>query len=391
MDILRIAGVCLTEYPYYLLSSKYDYSRFWKKCIDINILYTKLLQSFAINYINDDKFYYHFNDIPYSQDEIPTIEHITSTKVIGSGMISVVMEGVTKENESCIIKVKRNNIDEKITQGLKQIFAIIQWLNYIPFIRKFNLLFIFEQFATVIKEQLNFNTEIQNHKKFKKNVSYNSNIVVPDLYEEYCTPSQIVMTKLEGIHYTPTIKNKNDMYIKLLNELVAKNFVLDGFIHSDLHPGNILFLEDKIGILDFGLMITLTVTDKQNIIDLLYNVVHNNYIEAVDIFYDHFIEPASVKQKLSKHEIYELKFNICYIYSNAYEINKIFNYKDIYQIIKVTNKYGLYISKTWYKLMLFFISSDNLVKQLTDSCFPLFMDSILPLLDNLKKIDENEI
>ena len=120
MDILRLLGVAMVEYPVYLCSSKYDPTRFWNKCIRINVLYTKLLQAYAVKYISDD-YQYRFNDIPWSPSEIPDIEHITSTKVIGSGMISIVMEGKDKNGNLCVVKAKRKDIHEKIVRGLQEI------------------------------------------------------------------------------------------------------------------------------------------------------------------------------------------------------------------------------------------------------------------------------
>jgi predicted unusual protein kinase regulating ubiquinone biosynthesis (AarF/ABC1/UbiB family) len=379
MDIIRIVGVCISECPYYFLSSNYDYSRFWKKCIQINILYTKLLQSIAVHYINHKNFNYHFNDIPYTTNEIPTLDHVESLKVIGSGMISIVFEGKTKNNEVCIIKAKRNNIDEKINKGLQQINIIIQWLNYLPFFKKYNLLFIFEQFKTIIQEQLQFDKEIENHKKYKKNVSYNSNIVIPDLYEEYCSPSQIVMTKLEGTHYTKDIqenKEKKEKCLKIFIELIIKNFILDGFIHSDFHPGNVLFIDNKIGILDFGLMITLNNEDKTNMFQLLQLLSLNKYVDAIHLIFNHFIEPETIKQQLSVNDIQNLKSQIINVYLHAYNNNKIFSCNDVYQIIKITNTYNLYIKKSWYSLMMFFISCDAFMKQFSDSCLSSCMEYI---------------
>jgi hypothetical protein len=127
MDFIRLLGVAIVEYPIYLCSTTYDYSRFWNKCIRINVLYTKLVQSFAVNYISD-KFQYEFNNIPFTKSEIPDIEFITPTTIIGSGMISIVMEGNDKDGKLVVVKAKRKNIHDKIMNGLRQIQNILHWL-----------------------------------------------------------------------------------------------------------------------------------------------------------------------------------------------------------------------------------------------------------------------
>ena len=237
MDIIRLIGVAIIEYPQYLLSSKYDYSRFWNKCIRINTLYTKVLQAIAVNYVSDN-FYFHFNNIPYEECEIPIIEHITPTNVIGTGMISIVYEGVDKEGKVYVIKAKRKGIDVKVIDGLQQIKNILYLVKWVPY-NIFNIDYIFTQFEKSMLDQLSFENEIKNHKIFKKNNEYNSIIVVPTIYEELCTSTQIVMSKIEGTHYSTLPDELISKYAKELIEMTAKNLIMDGFIHSDLHAGNI--------------------------------------------------------------------------------------------------------------------------------------------------------
>ena len=48
---------------------------------------------------------------------------------------------------------------------------IIYWLKYLTF--KFPIEFIFIQFESMMLEQLSFDNEIRNHKKFKENQDHN--------------------------------------------------------------------------------------------------------------------------------------------------------------------------------------------------------------------------
>jgi predicted unusual protein kinase regulating ubiquinone biosynthesis (AarF/ABC1/UbiB family) len=375
MDIIRLLGVIVVEYPRYLLSSNYDASIFWKKCIRINTLYTKVLQSFAVHYISDT-FYYHLNDIPYEHSEIPEIEHITPKNIIGSGLISIVMEGTDKMGNLYIVKAKRNGIDDKIIQGLQQIKNIVYWLNYLPF--QFPINFIFSQFESMMLEQLSFETEIQNHKKFKKNIAYNTNIIVPDIMDEYCTSTQIVMTKIEGTHYSSSFTTELcTTYVQYITELISKNFILDGFIHSDLHAGNILFTPDyKIGIIDFGLMIQLNVKERQSFFDLLRYLSAQDFNNAVQVVVADLLEPEHIKKSLTDKQKYELKSSLIELYIQCYSIEKAFTVKDICCIIRIVHNYNLTISNVFYKLMFFIVSSECFINKLSPHYLHIFMNTI---------------
>ena len=375
MDIIRLLGVIVVEYPRYLLSDTYNASTFWNKCIRINTLYTKILQAIAVHYISDT-FYYHLNDIPYEDSEIPDIEHITPKNIIGSGMISIVLEGTDKTGKLYIIKAKRKGIDNKIIQGLQQIKNIVYWLHYLPF--QFPIYYIFRQFESMMIEQLSFDNEIQNHKKFKENNSYNTNIIVPDIIEAYCTPTQIVMTKIEGTHFINTIStDRLNTYVQHITEMTTKNLIIDGFIHSDLHAGNMLFTSDhKIGVIDFGLMIQLTIKERQSFFDLLNYLSIHDYDKAVSIVVSDLLEPEHVKNALTGKQLNKLKQTLIELYIRIYSVQKSFSVKDICSIIYISHTYKLTISNVFYKLMFFIVSCQCFINKLSPNYLHVFMEKI---------------
>jgi predicted unusual protein kinase regulating ubiquinone biosynthesis (AarF/ABC1/UbiB family) len=375
MDIIRLLGVIVVEYPRYLLSTNYDSSIFWNKCIRINTLYTKVLQAIAVHYISDT-FYYHLNDIPYEKHEIPEIQHIIPKKIIGSGMISIVMEGIDANDKVYIVKAKRNGIDIKIIQGLQQIKNIVYWLQYLPF--QFPIEFIFNQFEAMMVEQLSFENEIKHHKKFKENNSYNTNIIVPDIIDDYCTPTQIVMTKIEGSHFTNALSTElSNTYVKYITEMSSKNLILDGFIHSDLHAGNIIFTNDnKLGVIDFGLMIKLSLKERQSFFDLLKYLSMDDYNNAVTIVINNLLEPTHIKDSLTDAQLCELKQTLIELYVQIYTIQKAFSVKDICAIIQIVHKYKLTISNVFYKLMFFIVSCECFIHKLSPYYLHIFMDKI---------------
>ena len=375
MDIIRLLGVIVVEYPRYLLSSNYDYSNFWNKCIHINILYTKVLQAIAVHCISDT-FYYHLNDIPYTSDEIPEIEYITTKNVIGSGMISIVMEGTDEKGKLYIVKAKRKGIDAKIIQGLQQLKNIVSWLHYLPF--QFPIQFIYTQFETMIVEQLSFENEIKHHQQFKKNNEYNTNIVVPDIIHEYCTPMQIVMTKIEGSHYSSSISSELcNTYVQYITEMTTKNIIIDGFIHSDLHAGNMLFTPDhKIGVIDFGLMIRLTVKERQSFYDLLQYLSTQDYEKAVDVVITELLEPQHVIKSLSTIQLRSLKQSFIDLYIRIYSIQKSLSVKDICSVIYIAYTYNLTVSTVFYKLMFFIVSCQCFIHKLSPFYFHSFIEKL---------------
>ena len=145
--------------------------------------------------------------------------------------------------------------------------------------------------------------------------------------------------------------------------MIVKGLVFDGIIHADLHAGNILFMEDKIGIIDFGLMLHLK-EHHRNIVKLVNHIVLNQCEEAYPIIFDHFIEPAHVKSALSDEHKEDIKKTIISIYNHANSVNKCFSGMDICKAIQQINKHNVYLSIVFYKLIMTIAALELLLQKL---------------------------
>src|SRR5690606_35966730 len=80
-----------------------------------------------------------------------------------------------------------------------------------------------------------------------------------------------------------------DLVIKLEKsvELFTHTLLSDGFFHADLHGGNFFVLKNgRIGIIDFGLMGTLSKKNRANLVAILYAVITQNFDNLVYEFLD---------------------------------------------------------------------------------------------------------
>jgi predicted unusual protein kinase regulating ubiquinone biosynthesis (AarF/ABC1/UbiB family) len=186
------------------------------------------------------------------------------------------------------------------------------------------------------------------------------------------------MTKIEGSHFTNTLSTEiTNTYVKYITEMTTKNLILDGFIHSDLHAGNIIFtIDNKIGVIDFGLMIKLTVKERQSFFDLLKYLSIHDYNNAVTIVIDNLLEPQHNKCLLTVAQLRELKQSLIDIYIQIYTVQKAFSVKDICAIIQIVHKYNLTISNVFYKLMFFIVSCECFIHKMSPYYLHIFMEKI---------------
>jgi len=102
-------------------------------------------------------------------------------------------------------------------------------------------------------------------------------LVLPKPYSHLSNENVLVMEFLEGTPFsklTPVDVTKQ-LHDQLLNcvQLFLHSMLKDGLFHADLHGGNFFYLKNgKIGVVDFGLVGTLSQKNKNTFMSILYNL-----------------------------------------------------------------------------------------------------------------------
>jgi ubiquinone biosynthesis protein len=158
---------------------------------------------------------------------------------------------------------------------------------------------VLNDFAFTLQRELNFNIEALNCERLKKNLEKHDSkelYHIPKIYKEYSSESILVIEELKGIPFSSheLILEKRDEIIPKLEygvQLFLKTFLKDGFFHADLHGGNFFYLQDgvrdgQIGLIDFGLMGSLSKTGRHHFIAIIYALLTYNYENLVYEFLD---------------------------------------------------------------------------------------------------------
>lgn len=216
---------------------------------------------------------------------------------IGIASIGIVYKAKLKSGEDVIIKVKRPNIEENLKIDFEIIDFVSQSIEKISDEVKFlGLSRAIEGFFKSIDLELNFLIEAQNCKRLKVSIEKNDTeklFVIPKVYEKYTRPNILVAQFLDGRPFNSLGANAS-VEIPGMNEILGKSvqmfihtLLVDGFFHADLHGGNFFLLKDnKIGIIDFGLMGSLSKKARTSLVAILYSLVTNNYENLVYEFLD---------------------------------------------------------------------------------------------------------
>ena len=113
-------------------------------------------------------------------------------------------------------------------------------------------------------------------------------IYVPKVYWEHTCRSVMVMERIYGISIRdiPALKAAGIDMRKLAHagvEIFFTQAFRDGFFHADMHPGNIFVTESgQYRAVDFGIMGTLSTSDKRYLAENLLAFFNRDYHRVAD-------------------------------------------------------------------------------------------------------------
>lgn len=179
---------------------------------------------------------------------------------IASASVAQVHRARLKSGELVAVKVRRPDIEEICAFDLSVMRGYASLLELFPSLKLLAPRESIEQFGRAIGLQLDFSIEAANNRRFRQNFAAEPDVIVPQLFESLCSKRVLVMEFIEGVKILDF--QRSGLEPRRLGQLgfriMLKMVFSDGFVHADLHPGNILVTPaGKVALLDLGLVADL--------------------------------------------------------------------------------------------------------------------------------------
>ena len=294
---------------------------------------------------------------------------LDTLEIINSGIIGIVYKAKMND-KTIVIKVIKNNIRNKIYDALNEYEKIIKVLKYFSLFKFYYIDDIFYSNKELLLKQLEFNLEVENMKIFYENNKHTDYIEIPYVYEEFTRNNNkiIVMDYLKGKKLNEIEEDDKDNYLEQLVNFSFKSILFNRTFHCDLHPGNIIFLDNpkRLGIIDYGIIGDITKEEQANIYNFFSEIFKNkNYEEGSKIL-------INTCSKVINQDTY-IKYNEDTVKKLAKLTNDLVNDKlnldanFIYEVNKVLYKENLKLAEFFCKIELSFGISDSVCKQLLNN------------------------
>jgi ubiquinone biosynthesis protein len=201
--------------------------------------------------------------------------------------LAQVHRAVLKEEGHIVsVKIQRPGIKRKIETDLDILEAIAHRLNErSDELKIYNLPNLVRVTRRNLLQEIDFQREVHNIKIAK---SFESDVYIPDLYENYCSQKILVTEFIHGEKLTEAedeIIGDRQALAKLGLNTAIKQILEDGFFHADPHPGNLILSREKgLCLIDWGMVGRLTERDQYELIDIIRAIVKkesNSLTEAL--------------------------------------------------------------------------------------------------------------
>ena len=234
----------------------------------------------------------HFDAIPIASASVAQV-HRARLKISGAALA---------------IKVRRPSIARWAELDRSIILGVAHALELIPSMRMVAPVESARQFCDAINRQLDFRREAANNLRFRANFDGESYVVFPHVYENLTSERVLTMDFVEGYRDSELgaagIDPKRVAGLGL--RVFCKMTFIDGFIHADLHPGNIRFMRDnRIALFDLGLTAELTDEDRLMFAQTMFYMANGMGPELARQMYDLTQHRADIDYAAYEREISE--------------------------------------------------------------------------------------
>lgn len=217
------------------------------------------------------------------------IAEITPTPVAAAS-VAQVHRARLRTGEVVALKVQRPDARAQIERDLSILTFWAKLLDRFEAIRMLSLPGAVQRFGDALHGQLDFRREADNNRRFAAAFAEVENVSVPRLFDQLCTERVLGMEFVEGVKATEPEKVGGDRakLARLGGEAVLKMIFADGFVHADLHPGNIILTpDDRVVLIDLGMVSEIPEDLLRPWVETFVALSQQNGAECARLFYVH--------------------------------------------------------------------------------------------------------
>ena len=195
-----------------------------------------------------------------------------------------------RDGRAVVVKVQRPGVREQIVNDLEALEEVASFIDaHTEIGKRYEFVNMLEDLRRSLLREIDFQREGNNLIRLGDSLSSFKLIVIPEPIDDFTTSRVLTMDYIPGKKIT-ALSPLRLMEVdgpKLSEELFRaylKQTLVDGFFHADPHPGNVFLTDDdRIALLDLGMVSNIGSTFQENYLRLLLAISNGRGDEAAEI------------------------------------------------------------------------------------------------------------
>lgn len=204
---------------------------------------------------------------------------------MAAGTIAQVHRAVLVGGERVVVKVQRPSAQEEIGRDLGLLEQLAAKAADRPVFREVvDLPAIVEHLSSSLRRELDFRDEATNLERMRAVLAPFDRLDVPDVHHELTTERLLVMQEVRGIPISqaPVGDARREAGRQML-EGYYQQVLGDGFFHADPHPGNLMWCDGTVYLLDLGMVGEVDAELRRSLLLLLLAFWHQDAAFLADV------------------------------------------------------------------------------------------------------------
>jgi ubiquinone biosynthesis protein len=287
---------------------------------------------------------------------------------LASASIAHVHRATLPDGREVAVKIRRPGSVRQVEADLALMARGAHLLAKLPPLRVMPLTELVAELSAPIRQQLDFEREAENLRRFRTHFEGVEHIAMPVLVEELCTPSVLTMEYLDGLEKVTSERfsaaERRTAALAGLRALYRMIFT-HGFVHADMHPGNVYLRRwGEVVILDMGLVAELSDDDLRDFVDFFFGLVNDQGEICARILWETapYRAPRADREQFTA-AIVELVSRHARLKSHEFEVSLF-----VYQLIDIQRRSGIRGATNFIMTVLSMVVFDGICKQLYPDC-----------------------